>query len=396
MGLRVAWFGHAGGHRADGLSAYSAQTVAALVSAGCTVRFFHHEMDGDRTPVDDAVSLDGVRFKTVTLPVPGTRAKIEKSLAEFRPDVVHCSLSVSLLDGAVARAARRLGAATVVTCHLPYAAEKSVRGRTMRGIYRYHSPHLRDYDRCIALSEGQRDLLVRTGLPAERIVIMPTAVDARRISPGESALRGTLDAALVVSYLGRLDPEKRVEELIQSFLARRWPADHLLLVAGRGSQDRKLRALAGRGSAVRILGVITDEERLDLLRATDIFVLPSTAEGLSLALLEAMAAGCPIIGTDAGEHERVLDGAGALVPTNPLEPALGEALERLRGDPDERRRLGIAARRRAVERYSLETYVNGLLSLYEETLSRRRVTAETGAGDRTPFPGPPSMRVPGW
>ena len=106
MGLRVAWFGHAGGRRADGLSAYSAQTVAALVAAGCTVRFFHHDADGDRTPVDDAVALDGVRFKTVTLPVPGTRARIEKALAEFRPDVVHCSLSVSLLDGAAPHAPR--------------------------------------------------------------------------------------------------------------------------------------------------------------------------------------------------------------------------------------------------------------------------------------------------
>jgi len=380
VGLRVAWCGHAGGRRADGLSAYSAQTVAALVAAGCTVRFFHHEMDGDRTPVDDAVALDGVRFKTVTIPVPRTRAAIERSLAEFHPDVVHLSLSVSVIDGAVARTARRLGAATVVTCHLPYAAEHSIRGRTMRGIYRYHTPRLRQFDRCIALSEGQRDLLVGTGLPAERIVIMPTAVDARRISPGPSALREKLGAALLVSYLGRLDPEKRVEELIQSFLARRWPDDHLLLVAGHGSQDRRLRALADRGSGVRILGVISDEDRLDLLRATDIFVLPSTAEGLSLALLEAMAAGCPIIGTAAGEHAGVLDGAGVLVPTNPLEPALGEALESLRADPGRRRRLGAAARRRAVERYSLDAYVTGLLSLYEETLNRGPVAETAGAG----------------
>ena len=164
MALRVAWFGHAGGRRADGLTAYSDQTVAGLVAAGCEVRFFHHDQDGDRTPVADAVALEGVRFKTVTLPAPRTLARIERALEEFRPDVVHCSVSVSLLDGAIARVARGLGAASVVTCHLPYAPAQSARGRVMRGLYRYHSTRSRSTTAVIALSAEQRDLLVHTGL----------------------------------------------------------------------------------------------------------------------------------------------------------------------------------------------------------------------------------------
>jgi glycosyltransferase involved in cell wall biosynthesis len=185
-----------------------------------------------------------------------------------------------------------------------------------------------------------------------------------------------LGAALVVSFLGRLDPEKRVEELIHSFVARRWPADHLLLIAGSGSQDRRLRALTGQDSPVRFLGMVTRfEDRLELLRASDIFVLPSTAEGLSLALLEAMAAGCAIISTDAGEHGAVLDGAGVVIPVHPLEPALAEAMERLRADPDARRRLGEAARRRAVENHSLDRYIDDLLHLYASAIEAGRVVA---------------------
>src|SRR5208282_1421038 len=74
VAMRVAWFGHAGGRRADGLTAYSDQTVTALAAAGCEVRFFHHDLDGGLTPVADAVPLEGVRFKTVTLPAPRTLA----------------------------------------------------------------------------------------------------------------------------------------------------------------------------------------------------------------------------------------------------------------------------------------------------------------------------------
>ena len=374
MAMRVAWFGHAGGRRADGLTAYSDQTVTALAAAGCEIRFFHHDLDGDSTPVADVVPLEGVRFKTVTLPAPRSLARIERALADFRPDVVHCSVSVSLLDGAVARMGRGLGAATVATCHLPYAPAQSARGRVMRRLYHYHAAHLQEYDRCIALSHDQRDLLVRVGVTPDRIVVMPNAVDTERICPGPSALKRALGAAMVVSFLGRLDPEKRVEELIHSFLGRRWPSDHLLVIAGSGSQDRRLRAIAGAAGRVRFLGMVTSmEDRLELLRATDLFVLPSTAEGLSLALLEAMAAGCAIVATDAGEHGAVLDGAGLVIPVHPLEPTLGEALERLHADPEARRKLGQAARGRAVAHHGLDTYVADLLGVYASAAAGREV-----------------------
>ncbi len=75
---------------------------------------------------------------------------------------------------------------------------------------------------------------------------------------------------------------------------------------------------------------------------------------------------------------------GVLVPTNPLEPALGEALEGLRADPERRHRLGDAARRRAVERYSLDAYVTGLLDLYDETLNRGPVAADVDGAGRLP------------
>src|SRR5207253_4366924 len=122
--LRIAWFGHAEGRRADGLSTYSRETVTALAAQGADVRFFAHDVDGDRSPVPASVQLRAVRLKTVTISRPGSLERIVAALRAFAPDVVHVSWSFSHLDAAIGRAAQALGASTVATFHLPYAAPR--------------------------------------------------------------------------------------------------------------------------------------------------------------------------------------------------------------------------------------------------------------------------------
>jgi len=306
-----------------------------------------------------------VRFKTVTIPARGYLEHVEQMLDEFRPDVVHCSWSFSLLDGQIGRLAHRSGAATVATFHLPYAAPNSARGRVLQGLYRYHARHLRSYDACVALSAGQRDLLVAAGYPAQRIEVIHNGVDVDAISPGPSHLTERFGARLVVLYLGRLDPEKRVPALVRTFLGLGWPDDHVLVIAGAGVQERRVRRLADGHPNVRVLGLVADaEERLELLRGADIFVLPSTAEGLALSLLEAMAAGCAVIATDVGEDGAALGDAGVCIPVAPLEANLARALERLRADASLRQDLGVRARARAVEGYGLERNLQRLLDIY--------------------------------
>src|SRR5581483_10406329 len=102
----VAWFGHAEGRRADGLSTYSRQTVQGLRRRGVEVQFVSHALDGDIAPAPLQTQLRALRFKTVTLPMPGYAEQVERVLDEFRPDVVHCSWSFSLRDGQIGRMAR--------------------------------------------------------------------------------------------------------------------------------------------------------------------------------------------------------------------------------------------------------------------------------------------------
>ncbi|HEY0409587.1 MAG TPA: glycosyltransferase, partial [Candidatus Dormibacteraeota bacterium] len=173
-GLRVAWFGHAEGRRADGLSTYSREQVGALAARGLEVRFFSHDIDGDVVPVP-SVRLRAVRVKTLTVSLPGSRERIGQVLADLRPDIVHCSWSFSTLDGEIARMAHAAGASTVATFHLPYAAPRSARGRVLRGLYRWHVRNLSAYDHCVALSEDQRQLITAAGFPADRVTVVHNA-----------------------------------------------------------------------------------------------------------------------------------------------------------------------------------------------------------------------------
>jgi glycosyltransferase involved in cell wall biosynthesis len=363
--LRVAWFGHAEGRRADGLSTYSRETVHGLRRRGTDVRFLSHVLDGDVAPAPGPAQLRAVRFKTVTMPMPGYVERIERELDDFKPDVVHCSWSFSLLDGQIGRMAKRRGAAAVATFHLPYAAPRSARGRVLQGLYRYHVRHLQHYDACVALSEGQRDLLVEAGYPASRIEVIHNGVDVDAITPGPSSLKQRLGARFVVLYMGRLDPEKRVPALVRGFLDMDWPDDHVLVIAGDGVQRHQVRRLAEGHRNVHVVGLVSDaDERLSLLRGADVFVLPSTAEGLALSMLEGMAAGCAVIATDVGEDGAALGDAGMRIPAMPLQPHLRDALDTLRSDDAMRAALGVRARARVAEHYGLQRNLDRLLAIY--------------------------------
>jgi glycosyltransferase involved in cell wall biosynthesis len=364
---RVAWFGHASGHRADGLSTYSREHVAALSARGIEVRFFAHREDGDAAPVENPVLLRASHFKTVTVPHAGSRARIARELAAFQPDVLHLSLSFSLLDCWILQHARRCGIPSVVTVHLPYAARRSARGRVLRGLYRFHARALLSADRIVALSADQKTLLDSVGCEAARIRVLPNSIDTEAFAPGPSALRRRLGAQFAVAYLGRIDPEKRVADLVEAFQRQPWGADHVLLIAGAGTQEQRIRRLAAADPRIHVLGMLCEREQcVDLLRAADVFVLPSTAEGLSLSLLEAMATGCAVIATDAGDDVAALGDAGVHIPTHPLEPALSDALRRLHDDAALRVRLGRDARARVEQRYSMRARLDELLAVYEE------------------------------
>jgi glycosyltransferase involved in cell wall biosynthesis len=227
----------------------------------------------------------------------------------------------------------------------------------------------------VAGTEGRHRLaLVHNGIP----VPPPPSADER--DAARAALGIEPDRAVAL-YLGQLEtrkdpltPVRAVEGLVSQ------GASIVLLVAGEGPMEEEIRARGN--SAVKALGFRRDVPRL--LAASDILVMPSAREGLSLAVLEAMSQGLvPVVSDGAGNPEAVGD-AGVVYPFGDAQ-ALADALSRLVEAPEERESLGAAARRRVEERFTAERYVSSMREQFEAVL------AEAG---RTREPGPTAAAPP--
>ncbi|MCU0223006.1 MAG: glycosyltransferase [Acidobacteria bacterium] len=272
---------------------------------------------------------------------------------------------------------------------------------TRRAIKRGRLLHLLGYrltnplvDRIVCNSEAvSRFTLHAEGASRRKVLVIPNGVDAARFERGDGATMrrrlGLRTEDLVVGAVGTIKKVKGQAVLLEAMrpLFERHAALRLVLAGevtrGYGEELRRQAAALGWEDRVLFPGVI--EEVPDLLAALDLFVLPSLSEGMSNALLEAMAAGRPIVATEAGGNGECLDGgnAGLLVPPGDAE-ALGRALERLLEAPDRRRDLARRARGRVQDEYSLGKMLDRTETLYAELLGRdwkpliRRPTALTG------------------
>ena len=366
--MKIAWFGHKAKERGDGLITYSKEIIKGLEARGAQVIFFYH---GDRTEEDPkGVQLGSFNiFNHDLVSAPGAKEVIDEVLERERVDVAHASLSFSLLDFSLPDICHDQGIPIVATLHFPYSRGPTIWGGGARVLYRLWSIPLAKYDTVIIFSEEQRDILARYGVPPKRLEVIPNGVDVDRFRPGLSNYKEESGAKLILTYCGRIDPEKRVWEFLQAFQEMGLPPSHKAVVIGEGSEYRELRERY-RNSSIIFTGLITDQaELIRILQASDIFVLPSEVEGLSLALLEGMACGLATVATDVGCHGEVLRGAGIVIQPGE-ESQLRLALRLLVDYPEFRHLLGEKARKRVVEHYSLEGNIDRLMELYRRLIGR--------------------------
>jgi glycosyltransferase involved in cell wall biosynthesis len=232
----------------------------------------------------------------------------------------------------------------------------------------------------VAVSEDLAGFLAeRLGVPRDRLLLVHNGISVpdERAPDARSAARAELGipaAGPLLVAVGNLYPVKDHATLLRA--VSRMP-NARVAIAGRGDEEENLRRLAVEldiTERVHLLGLRDDVDRL--LAAADLFVQPSLSEGLPLAILEAMGAGCPVVATRVGGMaEAVRDGeTGLLVP--PAEPVeMAAALTALLAQPERLATMGKAARARAEAEFSVGVMAERYAAIYASRLKRGVATA---------------------
>ena len=322
-----------------------------------------------------------------------------------RPDIIHLHHLRNLLCFQTVLAASRLHIPTVITIHgllhdgdlvldrerpleaplrfnnivtnLRQLTLRIARGahprRTVRN-YLLHNPLLR-VNHVIALSFAERDLLIRIGVDPRRISVLPNAVDlsAYKHAPPAVASRPPL-----VLFIGQLVPRKGYDLLAHAMplVLRAVPAAHFVFVSHNRSGEVHLRQIAlthGVSNSLNVIGPVSESEKYRLLRNAAVVVVPSRYEGFGIPLIEAMAAGAPVVATDVIACNEIVkhEETGLLFPYGHVE-TLAEAIIRLLKDRDLGARLSASGRIEVFNRYRDETLAVQLEALYNQLITSNR------------------------
>jgi glycosyltransferase involved in cell wall biosynthesis len=322
-------------------------------------------------------NIDGVPVFRLSAPGPKVVASLLYSAASLRhlvrikPDLVHAFSLFSPLTTAVGY---KLLSGTPV-------AVKILRGGELGDLYRLRKKFLglqrlkifrHAVNAFISISQEINTELMNSDIDAGKRIYIPNGVDIEHFSPVTTDAKHKIRAALalpdgpLVVYTGRLAPEKQINLLLAAWSSvHRENPEATLIIVGTGDYDGQLRRQAGEG--VLFTGGVEDVSQY--LQSADLFILPSSNEGLSNSLLEALASGLTVIATEVGGAPDVVTHQknGWLIPSGDVQ-AIREAFTCLLADPELCRRLALSARQTVVERFALPLVAQQLRGLYDEIL----------------------------
>jgi glycosyltransferase involved in cell wall biosynthesis len=326
-------------------------------------------LEADGVPV---LSLDLPRWSPLQLPA------LTRQLRLLQPAIVHTHLTVGNIVGRLA--AIVAGAQAIVM-------EDQI--SVSQDVYSVPPPVVLAYRLLEPLLARHTSLFLGPSLmvqqasaaakrwPIERCRLVPNPVDCRRFAPAPD--RALARAALglperpTIATFGRFVAQKRIGDVVEvARLVCASGASAQFVIAGSGPLEPELRrqiAQAGLEGSVFLLGHRQDTERI--LAASDCYLSASGGEVFSVAILEAMAAGCPVVATTAGgTAEQVTPGRTGYLARVGDVAGLAAAVTRLLNDEGARKHMGAAARREALERYDTPRVAARLAAIYGEIQAR--------------------------
>lgn len=355
-----------------GAETFAADLVRALDRRG-VVQEVVALRRGDSPYVEPVARTSTVLASGKTLPGldPRIVRRLRRTIVSRRPDIVQAhggeALKYCVAAGARSRGAisyRRIG-------EIPHNGKLGLRRLFYRALMRRAS-------RVIAVSTPLREDIIKTfGLDAASVVVIPNAVDAARLTPVTSrdevrAALGLTHENVVVLSLGALVHEKApLDHIAAASRVLDIHPEAVHVIVGDGVLRPEVESAAGAAPAARRIKVLGSRADVaDLLHASDVLLFASRSEGMPAAIIEAGAASLPVAAFALpGVAEVVVhEETGLLAPPGDTA-ALAACLERLVVNSDLRAALGLAARRRCVDTFGIESAADAYLALYRDALA---------------------------
>ena len=290
---------------------------------------------------------------------------IDKLMTEKEYDVCHAFFGIPC--GAIAYLFRQ---------KIPYVV--SLRGSDVPGFnkrfvlqYVFLKPNIKPVWKqagaVVANSEGLKELALKTS-PDQEISVIYNGIDISEFRPDLNEVN--INGEMRIVCVSRLIERKGIRFLIEA-IGKLKDRDIKLILVGEGNQEDELKKLVVDSripDRVEFKGYMDHDSIADLYRTSDVFVLPSLNEGMSNALLEAMASGLPVIVTDTGGTSELIDGNGVVVPMCDSD-AIAEAIREFMDNPDTHK-MGMRSREIA-EQMGWGAIGDAYLRVYDEVLSGR-------------------------
>jgi glycosyltransferase involved in cell wall biosynthesis len=319
---------------------------------------------------------------------------IKKILQETKPDIVHFHNTFLMISPSAYYACAELHIPVVQTLHnyrlicpnaylfrdgsvceecinrsfpLPavrYGCYRNSRSQsavvaTMLGFHRLIHTWQKKVDCFIALTEFARGKFIQGGIPEEKIVIKPNfAIDTKEFHV-ESSKKFVL-------FVGHLSPEKGLDILLSAWNSLEIP----LKIAGDGPLADLIGAMAGKSTTIEYLGSVSHSKVMELLSQAAFLVFPSKLyEGLPMTIIEAFAAGIPVIASNSGPRAEIISDSNTGLLYDPDNPSdLSSRVNWLWNHTEERTEMGKNARRDYEKKYTPEKNYQMLMNIYEKIL----------------------------
>ena len=349
-----------------------------LAKRGYEIDIVSHVKSSDEKKLYARLKQKPIRFhlvEAISFSIPGLVAdfpfflSLETMIKKLQPDIIHINNLPFLTTVQSTQLAKKMGIASIVQVHGVIAK----RNKLLDFAQYFYINTLgrsvfRDATFVICLTESDAKEIRDYGCPLEKIRIIPNGVDVEKFKSCEEVMDD------LIFWGGRFVPEKGLTFLINAFhLVVVKKPEVKLMMAGDGPLFSRIYDIVrqlGIEKNVVLKGRVPHSELPYLISAASICVLPSLKEGMPYALLEAMACGKPVVGSDIpGINDVITHGEnGILVP--PKNPkALADAIMLLLEDENLRMKLGQNARRLMVEKYSWDTISEKIEKVYNEALN---------------------------